>query len=175
MTSSHRGANIRCIPQPTSPNVSHQRSLWATCRIARAGEMLLMRSQVAIWELPAHAYLPSTRLPAHRRHESPTPARNRALMTRHTCFPMRRDRNESTTTTQMDSDCSTGEMHVIDVGTCHQASAPGSAKEVPSNLEDEVLIRYQCQYQRESRNRFWRLTSIHCTSISQRSVIASRG
>ena len=137
LTSSHRGANLRCIPQPTSPNVSHQRSLSANCRIARAGEMLLARSQVAIWELPAHAYLPSTPLPAHRRHESPTPAGNRALMTGHMCFPMRRDRIESTTI-QMDSDCSTGEIHFIDVGTCHQASAPGSAKEESSQRDDEV-------------------------------------
>ena len=101
--------------------------------------MLPTRSQVAIWELPAHAYLPSTPLPAHRRHESPTAAGDRALVTGHMCFQMRRDRIESTTT-QMDSDSSTGEIQVIDVGTCHQGTAPGSAKEVPSHRDDEVLI-----------------------------------
>ena len=139
LPSRHSGANPRCRPQPTSPNVSQQRSLSKNCRIARAGEMLPRRSQVAICELPAHAYLPSTPLTAPRRHESRTPAWDRAFMTGHMCFPMRRDRIESTTS-QMDSDCSTGENHIIEVGTCHQASAPGSAKEASSHQDDEVLI-----------------------------------
>ena len=138
-TSSHKGANTRCIPQPSSPNVSHQGSLSGNCRIALAGEMLRTRSQVAIWEIPDHAYLTPTPLTAHRGHESPTPAWDRTIMTGHMRFPMRRDGIESTTS-QMDSDCSTGEIHVIDVGTSHQASAPGSGKEASSDRDDEVLI-----------------------------------
>ena len=82
MRSSHRGANRQSIPQPTRPNVSQQRSLSTNSRIARAGEMLSTRSQVAIWELIGHAYLTSPPLPA-RRDESLGPVSDCALMSRH--------------------------------------------------------------------------------------------
>ena len=52
-------------------------------------------------------------------------------------FPKTRDRFESRTS-QMDSDGSTGEIHLIELGTCSQARAPGSAKEAYSHREDAV-------------------------------------
>ena len=38
MRRNHRGPHRRCIPQPTSPNLGHQRSLSTNCRIARECE-----------------------------------------------------------------------------------------------------------------------------------------
>ena len=113
LTSSHRGANRLCIPQPTSPNVSQLRSLSTNSRIARAGEMLSTRSQVAIWVLTGRAYLTSPPLPARRRDESRGPVWDCGLMSGHMCFPKSRDPFELTMS-QMDSVGRTRESHVIE-------------------------------------------------------------
>ena len=134
---SHRGANLRWIPQPNCPNLSQQRSLSRNCRIARAVEMVSTRSQVAIGELTGHAYLSFPPPTARPSQESRFPVWDCALMSGHRCFPKRGDRFESTRC-QMDSDGSPGENPVIDVGTCPYAIAPVSANEESSHRDADL-------------------------------------